>query len=205
MKRSKFTEQQILGQHIKSILSESGYINIENHIEEVLNGNHVSFQLTLNPPINNIKYITSTFVPDFTTDGVVCGFYSVTSDISKLKEAEQLERKRIIELAHASRLTTMGEMKGNIQGHTFLYYFGLGHENQGCEDVDLSSTHPTFRSSPRHLLKSLDILWTAIGISGIVANIGAKEDLGSMNHFRIGQSQTQKNSIPGRYVGDRNS
>ena len=111
---SGLSRQQIQGKHIRFIISEQGYAKVRQYFEKVISGKEVNFELSMNDSSHSTQYMSYTFVPDFSDDGEVRGFFSVASDISQLKEAERQERKRVIELAHLSRLSTMGEMTAEI-------------------------------------------------------------------------------------------
>jgi C4-dicarboxylate-specific signal transduction histidine kinase len=54
------------------------------------------------------------YLPDTSPQGNVRGFYVMVSDISQIKESERRERQHMVELAHVSRLASMGEMATEI-------------------------------------------------------------------------------------------
>ena len=54
------------------------------------------------------------FLPDSGPKGEVRGFFMVANDVSLIKESERRERQRMLELAHVSRLASMGEMATEI-------------------------------------------------------------------------------------------
>jgi two-component system sensor histidine kinase DctS len=55
-----------------------------------------------------------TYLPDVSPQGEVRGYYGIIQDVSQVKESERREQQRIVELAHVSRLASMGEMATEI-------------------------------------------------------------------------------------------
>lgn len=54
------------------------------------------------------------YVPDLGSGGEVAGLFVVVSDVTRLKEAERRARERMLEVAHAARLASVGEMATQI-------------------------------------------------------------------------------------------
>jgi len=54
------------------------------------------------------------YLPDISPWGDVRGFYVMVNDVSQLKESERRDRQRRLELAHVTRLASMGEMATEI-------------------------------------------------------------------------------------------
>ena len=56
-----------------------------------------------------MRDVTVAYLPDISPQGAVRGFYVMVTDISRTKESERRERRHMLELAHVSRLSSMGK------------------------------------------------------------------------------------------------
>jgi len=84
-----FSVKQICGQKkVKEILGAKFYEAIADKIEVVLRGEQVTYEATLECKKGNL-YISATLVPDFDEDDRVIGYYSLMSDITPQKIAEE--------------------------------------------------------------------------------------------------------------------
>jgi diguanylate cyclase (GGDEF)-like protein/PAS domain S-box-containing protein len=84
--------RRLLGRSLREVLGEEGYATFAEHVAYVLDGEPISFEEQLVLGERHLDHRTQ-FVPDRAADGTVRGFYSISFDISALKQAErQLER-----------------------------------------------------------------------------------------------------------------
>jgi len=72
---------------MREIRGEVVYAELKEHIDDVLQGNFVSFEGTGNVSGKQYFY-QSNYVPDRDSNGSVQGFYALTFDITELKTAE---------------------------------------------------------------------------------------------------------------------
>jgi PAS domain S-box-containing protein len=105
---------ELCGRSVREVLGEPTYARVRPMIEQVLAGQRVVSEARLEIGNGGPRDTAITCVPDLTEAGEVRGFYSVIRDITHLKRAQRRERERILELAHASRLASMGEMATEI-------------------------------------------------------------------------------------------
>ena len=80
----------MIGHTISEEYSPELYAFVQPHIAKVLGGRITSFEGTTLTPIGQ-RYYQSTYVPDKNADGAVQGFFSVTFDVTKRKQAEILQ------------------------------------------------------------------------------------------------------------------
>ena len=77
-------------------------------------GKTVAFEQQLAYARAGMRDVAISYLPDFSSQGDVRGFYVMVNDITQIKESERLDRQRMLELAHVSRLASMGEMATEI-------------------------------------------------------------------------------------------
>jgi len=108
------SRQAICGRVIWDVIGEPSYRIVEKYVRQAMAGNTVTFEERLSYPNSGVVYIRSTYVPNFSETGEVQGFVVLTSDITQSKSDEELEKKHLLELAHTSRMITIGEMSSQL-------------------------------------------------------------------------------------------
>lgn len=98
------------GRSVRDLVGESAYGRIRPYIEQVLRGEAVNFEEHLELGAAAPRDVSVSCVPDLGPGGAVQGFFSIISDVTRLKEAERRERARLLELAHLARVNSLGEM-----------------------------------------------------------------------------------------------
>jgi PAS domain S-box-containing protein len=106
--------QEMRGRHMKEFLGDATYEGIRPYIEAVLAGHTVRFEQITSCKDASNRHVTVCYIPDLTADGKVRGFFAVIRDITAEKEREEKEREHLLELSHAARLATVGEMVTEI-------------------------------------------------------------------------------------------
>ncbi|MDQ1314689.1 MAG: Histidine kinase [Pseudomonadota bacterium] len=106
--------KEMYGKTMRELLGEDAYRTVLPYIEQALSGKPVSFERQLSYAGAGMHDMMVSYLPDTTPKGKVRGFYVMVNDISQIKEAERRERRHMIELAHVSRLASMGEMATQI-------------------------------------------------------------------------------------------
>lgn len=108
------TREEIIGKKIWEVIGEKPYEIVKHYIEQAMSGETVTFEEKLNYPQQREMYIRSTYIPNFTETGDVSGFVVLTMDITQSKSDEEVEKKHMLELAHTSRMITIGEMSSQL-------------------------------------------------------------------------------------------
>jgi PAS domain S-box-containing protein len=106
--------KDIFGKRLPDLLGEEAYRNLQPYIEQVLSGRPVIFQRQLPYKGAGLRDVMVSYLPDVSPQGEVRGYYGIIQDVSELKESERREQQRMVELAHVSRLASMGEMATEI-------------------------------------------------------------------------------------------
>jgi diguanylate cyclase (GGDEF)-like protein/PAS domain S-box-containing protein len=80
------------GRRLREVVGEAAYADLAAHVAAALRGEPVAFEQQIELGPRRLDHRTQ-FVPDRGPDGAVRGFYSISFDITALKQAErQLER-----------------------------------------------------------------------------------------------------------------
>ncbi len=99
------SRDEILGNPVRQLLGEAVYQRVEPYINQVFGGQTVLLEAEIPFPIGK-RYISATFIPDFDANAQVRGFYSLITDISDRRRAEQAsileERNRMAREIHDS-------------------------------------------------------------------------------------------------------
>ncbi len=79
---------RVVGRTIREVRGDGMYVQMIPHIDAVLNGHSPTFEGSAEFGGKHYHF-QSVYVPDRDADGHVRGFYSITHDITRLKEAER--------------------------------------------------------------------------------------------------------------------
>ena len=102
------------GRTVREVVGEVPYQRILPYIEKVLSGERVTYLQELVLDSGRNVSVEAIYVPDLDENDHVRGFYALAMDVTE-RTAAQLESKRLEdELAHAARITTMGELAGAL-------------------------------------------------------------------------------------------
>ena len=105
--------KRIYGKTMRELLGEAAYAVTEAHIKEALGGKTVVFERKLPYAGAGPRDAVITYLPDVTPQGVR-GFYVMVNDVTAIRNSQRRERQHMLELAHVSRLASMGEMATQI-------------------------------------------------------------------------------------------
>ena len=93
--------EDIIGKHVREVLGEDVYREIEGHLAQALQGHPVTYQRTRRLHDGEIRYLEIKLLPHIGDQGKVLGCFAVTTDITEHKLAEE----RIQRVAHHDSLT----------------------------------------------------------------------------------------------------
>lgn len=77
--------EEVIGRHYREILGEVAYEQIKDYGDEVLTGHAVSFEEEIPYALGGIRWVIARYIPDFSDDGKVKGFFALVTDISERK------------------------------------------------------------------------------------------------------------------------
>jgi len=81
--------EEIIGRHFRETLGEATYEQIKDYVDEVLTGHAVSYEEALPYAFGGTRWVIARYIPDFSDDGKVKGFFALVTDISERKQAEE--------------------------------------------------------------------------------------------------------------------
>ena len=121
-----------IGKHLREVIGENGYEQVKGHVEQVLRGEQVQYELSMPSAHQPERYISVVLVPDISEPGQVRGYYSLITDITQQKLTENALRQNKIRLENLARA---------IPGHLYTLVLtpqgGLSFEysNLAAEDI----------------------------------------------------------------------
>lgn len=107
--------ERIIGRTVREVIGEDAYRVLEKFIRRTLEGQPVGFELSF--PYHSglgAREIKANYIPDFSADGEVVGYFALIRDVTEEKQRDAMERMRLLETAHIARLNTMGGMVAEI-------------------------------------------------------------------------------------------
>lgn len=106
---------QVVGKSLWEVLGESAYASIVEHVDAALSGETVSFEAPIPYERGGTRQVRANYVPHWNAEHrCVLGFFVLVVDISAEKTAEAEERRHLLEVAHMSRIATIGETSGHL-------------------------------------------------------------------------------------------
>ena len=97
----------ILGQHIRKVLGDKAYKSITPYINAALSGKAVTYDAVLTPKHGGDRYVHASYVPDFSEDGTIRGFFTMMEDVTKPRRLESEQRQR-------QKMEALGQLAGGI-------------------------------------------------------------------------------------------
>jgi PAS domain S-box-containing protein len=116
----EMTPQQMHGMHKKDMLSADEFASYEPYIKDVLNGTPQSFERAFVKKDGKTIYTYTQYLPD-KQGGVVRGFYSLISDITEIKLAEQALKKQTEKAEQATSLAHIGNWEIDLRKQTVYW------------------------------------------------------------------------------------
>jgi two-component system sensor kinase FixL len=106
--------RQMEGRLVREILGERVYEELRPSFEAALQGTPSHFQGKVSNSAGQSFPVDVSLVPQQDEDGTVSGYFAVIFDMSDEIAASEADRRHRDELAHVSRVTTMGELAASI-------------------------------------------------------------------------------------------
>jgi PAS domain S-box-containing protein len=92
---------EIVGRHMTEVLGKPAVDALQPHIEKVLDGERVNFEMWIDYLGGTRKFVSISYVPDLRAEGEIPGFYALVSDSTAQRRSEELlqfseERMKIV-------------------------------------------------------------------------------------------------------------
>ncbi len=102
--------QKVLGRPLREVLGETLFGSVRPYVLRALAGERVSFTTNTILESGKARSLDAVYVPDRDELGAVRGFYALVLDATDRVRAQQEARRLLYELAHADRMSMMGEL-----------------------------------------------------------------------------------------------
>ncbi len=159
-----FTRDEIKGKKVWQVIGKKPYAVLEKYVKKVMAGVTITFEEKLNYPYRGEVYIRSTYVPNFDDECKVCGFFLLTSDITQSKNNEEGEKKHLLELAHTSRIITLGEMSSQLSHELAQPLTSIETYSRACIKliekgrIEMSEIKDTFENISSQAMRAHDVM-----------------------------------------------
>jgi PAS domain S-box-containing protein len=104
----------IAGRRVEEVVGAERYDAIRAKIEQALAGDPVSYHMVVAFPDGSPHHVDVAFVPNIEDAKTVAGFFVLARDVTEQVDAQAASRRDRDELAHVSRVATMGELAASI-------------------------------------------------------------------------------------------
>lgn len=110
----KKSPEEIKGKHIRDVLGDELFFKNKPFIERVLKGESVSFERDIPVGEGKVRTTQAEYIPVFSADKSVEGFYVLVTDITHLKQVEKEKEDLYQKLVQNSKMVVLGELSGGI-------------------------------------------------------------------------------------------
>jgi PAS domain S-box-containing protein len=106
--------EEMIGQPVRQVVGEAVYRDIGPMLDRALSGEMVRFQRNFQDEEGNSIYHQAIYTPHLPDTRLVVGCFAVVFDVTDLRQAETRVRQLQADVAHANRLSVMGEMASGL-------------------------------------------------------------------------------------------
>lgn len=105
---------EIVGKHIRDVIGDDLFFKNKVYIERVLKGEHVLFERDIPTPGGQVRSTQAEYIPVFSQDQTVAGFYVLVTDVTNIKKVEKEKEELYQKLIQNSKMVVLGERAGGV-------------------------------------------------------------------------------------------
>lgn len=128
----------IIGKTAQEVWGPYSYKRVKKYLRHALSGQHVKFEMELPVGSSNKKHLSTTLIPDTDNISQIYGVIVLIGDVTDKLAIEAIERKRLLDIAHFSRLSSMGEMASQIAHELNQPLTAISTYSDACRRMVLS-------------------------------------------------------------------
>ena len=115
--------QDVMGLTQAEAIGPALYALFEPYFIRALKGESLTFDMTIPNPLGGIREVIVNIIPDLAPDAEVCGYFTIVTDITERKLAEQTALQLREQLAQANKMESVGHLTAGI-AHDFNNMLG---------------------------------------------------------------------------------
>ena len=104
----------VIGMSASDVWGDINYQSVSNYLKLCLAGQQVTFDMELPLGEEGKKYFQTILIPDCDSTSLVYGVIVLIGDVTDRLAIEAIDRRRLLGIAHFSRLSSMGEMASEM-------------------------------------------------------------------------------------------
>jgi len=191
MSSFNLTAKDVIGCSASDVWGKQAYKTIKKFLKLALTGQQINFEMELPLGDTGKKYFHTTLIPDSDEASQVYGVIVLIGDITNRLAVESIDRKRLLDIAHMSRLSTMGEMATELAHELNQPLSAISIYSDACRRLILSNNdNNKDKTTQKKIIQTLiDINGQADRASNVIRRIReftSKKDL-HKNNFKINQ------------------
>jgi PAS domain S-box-containing protein len=103
----------IYGKHVREVVGENTYEGIREHIEMVLSGQPITFEITVQLSGSELRHMLAMYVPDIRNNKTQ-GFFASIHDVTDLEKAKKQAQAANEALYHVGRVTMLEAISSSL-------------------------------------------------------------------------------------------
>jgi PAS domain S-box-containing protein len=107
-------QQRMEGRLVREVIGESLFAQMRSAIEAALAGRASHFRGEAVDPAEGRIPVDVSLLPQHDDQGLVSGYFLIIFDVSEEVSAREADRRHLAELAHVTRVATMGELTASL-------------------------------------------------------------------------------------------
>lgn len=134
---------ELIGKPASEAWDETIYLEIKKYLNMALLGQHSSFDMEFHHPENAKQYVCATLIPDLDSENQVHGVIVLIGDTTEQLALEVVDRQRLLDAVHFSRLSIMGQMASEIAHELNQPLAAISIYSDACRRMlELNKTDP---------------------------------------------------------------